>query len=130
MRVLLLIIFICIFTMQAFATERPSWEDNCPVGLCDAKYTDIKWYWPDTTRATQEIYNYWAKRRTEFEESLAECDLMANEFRTACYDNIKAKQISDNEIFKTNEENKKIRNQVWKDTNKVTNWVMFNIIPE
>lgn len=129
MRVLFLVIFIIFFAIQTLATERPSWEDNCPVGLCNAVYTDIKWYWPDTTRATQEIYNYWAKRREEFEEALTKCDTMQDEFQSFCYENIKTKQITDNEVFEQNQENKKIRNQVWKDSGKANSWVMFNIIP-
>lgn len=129
MRVLFLVIFINFFAIQTFATERPKWEDNCPVGLCDAVYTDIKWYWPDTTRATQEIYNYWAKRRMEFKEALEKCDIMSDEFKTYCYDSVRAKQITDNEVFEQNQENKKIRNQVWKDSGKANSWIMFNIIP-
>ena len=130
MRFLLLIILIGIFSLQTYAIERPKWEDNCPVGLCDAVYTDIKWYWPDTTRATQEIYNYWAKRRVEFEKSLAECDLMANEFKPVCYDNLRLKQITDKEVFQAKEENKKVRDQIWKESNKANSWVMFNILPQ
>lgn len=113
---------------SAYALERPVWEDNCPVGLHNAVYKEIQWYWPDSTKATQEIYNYWAKRREEFQDGLVKCDFLADEFKTACYENLRSKQTVDNELYWMNIENKKISSQVWKDTNKISNCVMFNLL--
>jgi len=111
-----------------YASERPVWEDNCPQGLHNAEYKEIQWYWPEGTRATQEIYNYWAQRRVEFNDALAQCDFMADDFKEACYESVRSKQAVDNELYRLRIENKKIRSQVWRDTNKMTNSVMFNIL--
>lgn len=126
MRVLLLLIIFIANT--AFAIERPVWEENCPQGLHDAVYKEIQWYWPEGTRASQELYNYWAQRRVEFYDALAKCDLMSEDFKEACYENVRSKQAVDNELYRQKIENKKISSQVWRDTNKMTNSVMFNIL--
>ena len=125
----IILLLILLFINNVYAAERPVWEDNCPEGLHDAVYKEIQWYWPDSTKATQEIYNYWAKRRDEFQEGLVECDFLLEEFRTACYENLRSKQAVANELYRTNIEHKKVSSQVWKETNKTNNWVMFNILP-
>lgn len=127
MRVLLLLLVI-LSANTVFATERPVWEDNCPQGLHDAVYKEVKWYWPEGTRASQELYNYWAQRRVEFYDALAQCDFMADDFKEACYENVRSKQAVDNELYRQKIENKKISSQVWRDTNRMTNSVMFNIL--
>ena len=127
MRVLLLLLVI-LSANTVFATERPVWEDNCPQGLHDAVYKEVKWYWPEGTRASQELYNYWAQRRVEFYEALAQCDFMADDFKEACYENLRSKQAVDNELYRLKIENKKISSQMLLDTNKMTSPVMFNIL--
>ena len=127
MRVLLLFLVI-LSANTVFATERPVWEDNCPQGLHDAVYKEVKWYWPEGTRASQELYNYWAQRRVEFYDALAQCDFMADDFKEACYENVRSKKAVDNELNRLKIENKKISSQMWRDTNKMTSPVMFNIL--
>ena len=127
MKVVLLLVMI-LYAGVVYATERPVWEDNCPQGLQDAVYKDVQWYWPEGTRASQELYNYWAQRRVEFYDALAKCDFMADLFKDACYESVRSKQAVDNELYRQKIENKKIISQVWRDTNKMTNSVMFNIL--
>ncbi len=67
---LLIAIIICGSVTFAEAINRPKWEDYSPAGLRNANYREIQWYWPVETKATQETYNYWAKRRKEFHEEL------------------------------------------------------------
>lgn len=126
MRIFLLLVMV-INASAVYALDRPVWEDNCPQGLHNAVYKEVQWYWPESTRATQELYNYWAKRRVEFNDAVAQCDFMADEFKEACYESVRSKQAVDNELYRLKIENKKISSQVWRDTNKMTNSVMFNI---
>ncbi len=132
---LLLILGFCISSVSASeiinmpkASERPVWNDLCPLGLEDAQYKDIKWFWPDGTKATQEIYNYWAKRRADFEDALAECEFMNDEFKSACYENVKSKQLFDNELYNIDKQKKQISRQVWKENYKTGNSIMINIL--
>ncbi len=128
MKMIIFLIALILTVNTVYASERPVWKDNCPQGLDDAVYKEVQWYWPESTRATQEIYNYWAKRRGEFYDALAQCDFMADVFKTACYDNLRSQQAVDNELYRLKIENKKITSQVWRDTNKMTNSLMFNIL--
>jgi hypothetical protein len=124
-----LLVGILFIANECIAQERPVWEDVCPQGLHDAVYRDIRWFWPDNTKATQEIYNYWAIRRTEFENSLAVCDTVEESLRSGCYSAMQSKQLSDNEIYKDKLETKKITSQIWRDNNKISNPIMFNLLP-
>lgn len=126
-RVFLLVVILLGNIVFAQDTQRPLWEENCPNGLHDAVYRELKWYWPAQTKDTQSLYNYWAQRHEEFEDALFRCDFLSSEFRSACYANVKAKQATDNEVYKSQIEQKKITSQIWKDTNKMTNPVMFNL---
>lgn len=132
---ILIYVFLLTFILSvpSFADEtipnRPVWSQFCPLGMENAIYKDIKWFWPDGTRATQEIYNYWANRRAEFEADEAECDKITLEFRGACYQSLISKQSISTELYDKDVQNKKISNQVWKDTNRVTNSIMINILP-
>ena len=110
------------------AVDRPTWNDFCPEGLRDAKYKDVQWFWPEGTKASQEIYNYWAQRRDEFYDGLAQCDFMAEDFRRVCYSNLRSKQAIDNELYIQKLENRKVSSQVWRDVNKISSPVMFNIM--
>ena len=115
----------------AKASERPVWQELCPQGLENAQYKDIKWFWPDGTKATQEIYNYWAKRRADFEDSLAECEFMTDEFKSACYANVKSKQLFDTELYNTDKQKKQISRQVGKESfYKNTSSIMIDILPK
>ncbi len=110
------------------ASDKPLWNDFCPEGLRDAEYKNVQWFWPEGTKASQEIYNYWAQRREEFYDGLAQCNLMSENFRTACYENLRSKQVVDNELYIQKLENRKISSQVWRDTNKISSPIMFNIL--
>jgi hypothetical protein len=123
----ILLSFLLIFFVASMGEARPVWEENCPQGLQDATYKEIRPYWPESTKSTQEIYNYWAMRRAEFQDALAVCDFMSGEFQNTCYEKLRLKQSIDNELYQMKLENKKISSQIWKDTNKITNPVMFNI---
>lgn len=127
MRVLL--ILVIIFNIcPAFAVKRPKWEDVCPQGLHNAKYKEVQWYWPESTKATQELYNYWAQRRIEFNEALDKCDLISESFKESCYENARSKLAVYSELYRLRIENRRITSQVWRDTNKITNPFMFNIL--
>lgn len=130
MKRFILLLFVIMNINFAMAMERPRWEDHCPQGMHDAVYKEIQWFWPDGTRSTQEIYNYWAKRRTEFQEELSRCDLKSENLRQICYESLNIKQSSESEIYKQDFENKRMSNQIWKEQRKVNSGVMFNILPK
>jgi hypothetical protein len=123
-----ILLIVILVAQSVLAVERPTWEENCPQGLQNVQYKEIQWYWPESTKATQEIYNYWAMRREEFKDSIAICDFMSKEFQDTCYEKLRSKQEVDNELYRMKLENKKISSQIWRDTTKMTNPVMFNII--
>lgn len=130
MRRVIYLFIISLFTSGAVLAamlERPQWKDICPQGFEDAVYNDVQWFWPESTKATQNIYNYWAKRRVDFENSLAECDFMLPTFKETCYENLKSKQVLDNELYDKRVQNKVIRGQIWKDTQKMSNPIMINV---
>lgn len=128
-RLLWILSFIILITDVCFATNmRPVWNDYCPEGLRDAQYKDVQWFWPEGTRESQEIYNYWAQRRNEFYDGLVKCDLMAEDFREVCYSNLRSKQAMDNELYIQKLENKKMSSQIWRDTTKISSPVMFKLL--
>jgi len=115
-------------TVFAAVLERPQWKDICPAGFEDAVYNDVQWYWPESTKTTQTIYNYWAKRRVDFENSLVECDFMLPAFKETCYENLKSKQVLDNELYNNRVQHKIISGQMWKDSRKMSNPIMINTL--
>jgi len=123
--VISLFMFVTVF---AAVLERPQWKDICPAGFEDAVYNDVQWYWPESTKTTQTIYNYWAKRRVDFENSLVECDFMLPAFKETCYENLKSKQVLDNELYNNRVQHKIISGQMWKDSRKMSNPIMINIL--
>ncbi len=107
---------------------RPMWKDFCPKGLENAEYKEIQWFWPESTKATQSIYNYWAARREEFEKGLAECDTMQEDFNGICYDELKKRQIFVTEQYNKDIRQKQISNQIWRDIHdKGSSPIMINI---
>lgn len=128
-RFLLILIFLGFACSMVFASDmRPQWQEFCPQGLENAVYKDIQWYWPDGTKNTQAIYNYWAKRRVEFNDAVAECDFLAGDFKGVCYDNVRAKQVLNNQLYDNDVQYKKISQQVWKPNYWSTNSIMINIL--
>lgn len=104
------------------------WEDFCPAGLENAQYKEIKWFWPEGTKATQEIYNYWANRRTEFLNSLYMCDIQYSIDQGACYATLKHRQTFYNEQYKKGVQQQQITRQDWRDTHeKGSSPFMINI---
>lgn len=129
MKIFFLVIISLFIFEKVFAAvlERPEWKDICPPGYENAEYNDIQWFWPESTKTTQNIYNYWAKRRVDFENSLAECDFMLPTFKETCYENLKSKQVLDNELYNKRVQHKVIRGQMWKDNQKMSNPIMINV---
>lgn len=114
--------------LLAAAASRPVWKDFCPKGLEKAEYKEIKWFWPEGTKSTQAIYNYWAERRKDFEAGLAECDTMQNELNSMCYETLREHQLFVNEQYSRNIQQKQITNQIWRDTHdKGSSPIIINI---
>lgn len=110
------------------AQKAPVWEDFCPKGLEDAEYKEIQWFWPEGTKSTQSIYNYWALRRKEFEKGLAECEQIQGGVNNSCYENLKERQLFVNEQYNKDIKQKQITNQIWLDDHdKGSRPIMINI---
>lgn len=118
--------FLCI---PVFGAQRPPvWEDFCPKGLENAEYKEIQWFWPEGTKSTQAIYNYWAKRREEFKAGLAECDGIEGGVNYSCYETLKERQLFVNEQYNKDIKQKQITNQIWLDDHdKGSKPIMINI---
>lgn len=129
MRALMIFIFLTLFASTVFADDiRPQWKDICPSGLENAEYKEIQQFWPEGTKDTQEIYNYWAKRRLDFEEELVKCDFLSEELRNGCYENLKYKHNYNVEFYNDIVRNKSINNQIRKDTQRrMSNPIMINV---
>ena len=128
-KLILLFVFLLCFLQCADAESiRPQWKDFCPKGLENAEYKEIQWFWPEGTKSTQAIYNYWAERRTEFEKSLAECDSIQGGLNNSCYEELRERQIFVTEQYNKDIQQKQISNQVWRDIHdKGSSPIMINI---
>ena len=113
---------------EAAGGRRPVWTDFCPKGLENAEYKEIQWFWPEGTKSTQSIYNYWAERRVEFEQNLAECDELNGGPDNSCYNALRARQTFVHEQYNRDVKQKQITEQIWKDAHdKGSRPVMINI---
>ena len=99
----------------AYTYQRPRWDDICPEGLEDAEYKEIKFFWPDGTKSTQSIYNYWAERRMEFQNSLEQCDALNGGYQNTCYENLKKRQLFYNDQYKRDIHKQQVTKQIWRD---------------
>ncbi len=128
------LLIICFIMINLSCTSvfggqgRPVWEDFCPKGLENAEYKEIQWFWPEGTKSTQEIYNYWAQRRTEFKNNLSECDAIEGGVNNSCYETLKERQLFVNEQYNKDIKQKQITNQIWVDDHdKGSKPIMINI---
>ena len=128
-----LILFLLVFVNSLFITvfaaqKRPDWEDFCPKGLENAEYKEVQWFWPEGTKSTQEIYNYWAQRREEFKKNLAECDQIQSGLNSICYEALIERKLFVNEQYNKDIKQKQISNQIWRDDHdKGSRPIMINI---
>lgn len=127
-----IIIFLFFITMNFLpvsgAQRYPVWEDFCPKGLENAEYKEIQWYWPEGTKSTQSIYNYWAQRRQEFERGLAECKQLDSDLNESCYNNLRERQLFVTEQYNKDIKQKQITDQIWLDSHdKGSKPFMINI---
>ena len=130
LNVVILLFLFSIFFNQIVNAEsiRPQWKDLCPKGLENAEYKEIQWYWPEGTKSTQSIYNYWADRREEFEQNLAECDSIQGGVNNSCYDELRKRQLFVTEQYNKDIQQKQISNQIWRDIHdKGSSPIMINI---
>lgn len=130
LRTILFVISILILSVQGVSavSNRPVWKDFCPRGLENAEYKEIKSFWPEGTKSTQEIYNYWAKRREEFNKNLAECDSIKGGFNNSCYEELRKRQLFVTEQYNKDIQQKQISNQIWRDIHdKGSSPIMINI---
>ncbi len=108
--------------------SRPLWRDICPDGLEDASYKEIRWFWPEGTKSTQAIYNYWSDRRHEFYESLKQCDTLHGGYQNTCYQNLRNRQMFYNDQYKRDIQKQQISQQIWRDIHdKGSSPIMINI---
>ena len=106
----------------------PRWDDFCPDGLENAEYKEIQWFWPEGTKSTQEIYNYWANRRKEFDFALSQCRAMDNEYQEKCYDGLRRRQKFFNDQYKRDIQFQQVTRQDWRDLHeKGSSPYMINI---
>ena len=126
---ILLITFFALSSCCINADEhRPKWKDLCPKGLENAEYKEIQWFWPEGTKSTQAIYNYWAVRREEFEKGLADCDSLQGGLNNSCYNDLKRRQVFVTEQYNKDIKQKQISNQIWRDAHdKGSSPIMINI---
>ena len=97
-------------------------------GLENAKYKEIQWFWPEGSKATQEIYNYWAERRVDFNTALQKCNAQNSVVKSACYDELKQRQKFYNDQYKKGVQQQQITRQDWRDTHeKGSSPFMINI---
>ena len=130
LRKLILLLGLIIFSGHCAGAEiqRPQWKDFCPKGLETAEYKEIQQFWPDGTKSTQAIYNYWAERRKEFERDLAKCDALGAGSNSSCYMLLKERQLFFNEQYQRDIQQKQISNQIWRDIHdKGSSPIMINI---
>ena len=132
LKIILIIIFFFLsfsyFYIKSGLAARPVWSDFCPDGLENAEYKEIQWYWPEGTKSTQAIYNYWAQRRVEFEKGLAECDSLDGGLNNSCYEELRKRQNFVSEQYYKNIHQKQISNQIWRDDHdKGSRPIMINI---
>ena len=130
LNVVILLFLFSIFFNQSVNAEsiRPQWKDLCPKGLENAEYKEIQWYWPEGTKSTQSIYNYWADRREEFEQNLAECDSIQGGVNNSCYNELRKRQLFVTEQYNKDIQQKQISNQIWRDIHdKGSSPIMINI---
>lgn len=126
----IIILLLLLIGTEANCSELISlrWEDFCPAGLENAKYKEIQWFWPEGSKATQEIYNYWANRRIEFKEDLYKCNMQNPVGKTACYEDLKQRQKFYNDQYKKGVHQQQITRQDWRDTHeKGSSPFMINI---
>lgn len=115
---------------EATYISRPEWKHFCPDGWQDAEYREIKWYWPYSVKQTQEELNYWATKKSEFEEQIKNCDMLLDEFKPQCYWDVKTRFRTDFEDHKLEVETKKIFNKGIDDNiYRNPRPFMINIIP-
>lgn len=122
--------FILLFSsiVPVYGASRPTWSHFCPKGLENAEYKEIQSFWPEGTRSTQEIYNYWAQRRVEFEKSLAECDALGGGHNNSCYQILRDRQLFFNDQYRRDIQQNQIKNQIWRDIHdKGSSPIMINI---
>lgn len=106
----------------------PRWDDFCPDGLETAEYKEIQWFWPEGTKSTQEIYNYWANRRQEFEKALKQCNSMDDIYKEKCYDGLRRRQKFFNDQYKRDIQLQQVTRQDWRDMHeKGSSPYMINI---
>lgn len=130
LRKLILLAVFFAFLSQCVKAEvsRPLWTEFCPKGLENAEYKEIQWFWPEGTKSTQAIYNYWAQRRVEFNRGLAECDSIQGGVNNSCYDELRKRQLFVTEQYDKDIQQKQISNQVWRDIHdKGSSPIMINI---
>lgn len=130
LRKLILLLACFAFLSQCVNAEimRPQWTEFCPKGLENAEYKEIQWFWPEGTKSTQAIYNYWAQRRVEFNRGLAECDSIQGGVNNSCYDELRKRQLFVTEQYDKDIQQKQISNQVWRDIHdKGSSPIMINI---
>lgn len=123
-----IVFLLLLVALPVYATARPKWTDFCPRGLENSEYKEIQNFWPDGTKSTQAIYNYWAERRKEFERDLAKCDELNGGPNNSCYTLLKERQLFVNEQYRRDIQQKQITNQVWRDIHdKGSSPIMINI---
>ena len=106
----------------------PRWDDFFPDGLETAEYKEIQWFWPEGTKSTQEIYNYWAIRRQEFEKALRQCNYMDDMSKEKCYDGLRRRQKFFNDQYKRDIQLQQVTRQDWRDMHeKGSSPYMINI---
>ena len=128
LRLILIIAFLCSGNAYSKTLSRPVWSDFCLKVLEDAEYKEIQWYWPEGTKSTQSIYNYWAQRRIEFEKGLSECDSLQGGLNNTCYEELKKRQNFVSDQYKKDIQQKQISNQIWRDIHdKGSSPFMINI---
>ncbi len=128
--IILSLILVGAFALAGFGAELipPLWDDFCPDGLENAEYKEIKWFWPEGTKSTQEIYNYWANRRKEFQSALFKCNLLDIDTQGECYAGLKKRQLFFNEQYKRGIQQQQITRQDWRDIHeKGSSPFMINI---
>ncbi len=127
--------YIILFSMLGFSglacfaeIVAPRWDDFCPDGLENAEYKEIQWFWPEGTKSTQEIYNYWANRRSEFNTALRQCNAMDNVYKEKCYDGLRRRQKFFNDQYKRDIQLQQVTRQDWRDLHeKGSSPYMINI---
>lgn len=129
---LFILIGFCAQICYAFETtsfvKRPKWSEFCPVGFEHATDIEQKWFWPHGMRETQSLYNYWAKRKIDFENSLKDCDNVSYEFQSVCYSKLRSKEMICSEQYSLDMQRRMIIRQSWKDNHKTGSPVMIQIL--